>query len=148
MYAGFIGARGATHLRWDATVGEVREGPTPRALQNRDVHGGTRGFGFRLLERRNRATLVGRGAAAWLGAHLKLFRLTRERSGLKRLGAEGATAPETLRQRDRDQPTNFWREMRLASQCVSADGIILSGTATEGAHTMSRQSRLSRGASA
>jgi hypothetical protein len=32
--------------------------------------------------------------------------LSRERSGLSGLGAEGATAPETLRQKDRDELMN------------------------------------------
>jgi hypothetical protein len=45
--------------------------------------------------------------------------------------AEGATAPETLRQTDRRSDSNFWRETPFE---VSADGIILSGKWTEGAH--------------
>ena len=44
-------------------------------------------------------------------------------------GAEGATAPETLRQKDHDDH-HFWKEARFAS----ADGITLSGKKTEGVH--------------
>ncbi len=45
--------------------------------------------------------------------------------------AEGATAPETLRQKDHDEP-RLWKEAPLAP----ADGITFSGTPTEGAPTI------------
>ena len=43
-------------------------------------------------------------------------------------GAEGATAPETLRQKDRIR-IKIWKVMQLAS----ADGITFSGKTTDGA---------------
>ena len=46
--------------------------------------------------------------------------------------AEGATAPETLRQKDRDSMTQ--RLLERGTLEVSADGIIISGKQTEGAH--------------
>ena len=49
-------------------------------------------------------------------------------------GAEGATAPETLRQTDRVARTaSGKRRKRVLSRAASADGIILSGKATDGA---------------
>src|SRR3954451_12693649 len=49
-------------------------------------------------------------------------------------GAEGATAPETLRQTDpRDGLASGKRRRRVLARGPSADGIILSGTATDGA---------------
>ena len=36
-------------------------------------------------------------------------------------GAEGATTPETLRQKDRDRVMNFWKVTRLFA--VSAEGV-------------------------
>jgi hypothetical protein len=51
----------------------------------------------------------------------------RERAGIP--AAEGATAPETLRQKDQWAET-FWKEALRAS----ADGITISGKQTEGAH--------------
>jgi hypothetical protein len=53
-------------------------------------------------------------------------------------GAEGATAPETLRQKDR-VTYSIWKETPKGLTPIrfdldaSADGIILSGTATDGA---------------
>jgi hypothetical protein len=49
-------------------------------------------------------------------------------------GAEGATAPETLRQKDlAAETTSGKRRGRVLTRIASADGIILSGTATDGA---------------
>src|SRR3546814_934235 len=47
--------------------------------------------------------------------------------------AEGATAPETLRQKDQ-WADGFWKETLWAS----ADGITISGKQTEGAHSTDR----------
>jgi len=49
-------------------------------------------------------------------------------------GAEGATAPETLRQTDPRDFDSIWKEVPKGFRPeVPADGIILSGTATDGA---------------
>jgi hypothetical protein len=51
-------------------------------------------------------------------------------------GAEGATAPETLRQTDPRDFDSIWKETPEGfGPEASADGIILSGTATDGAST-------------
>jgi len=51
------------------------------------------------------------------------------------VGAEGATAPETLRQKDRKQQQNIWKETRIREMQASAEGITLSGTDTDGVIT-------------
>jgi hypothetical protein len=59
--------------------------------------------------------------------------LSRERSSfssMEELDAEGATAPETLRQRGPRPP----HQPLERDTSVSADGIIISGNQTEGAH--------------
>src|SRR5258707_11847275 len=69
-------------------------------------------------------------AAAVFSSHLVRVKSRRERSA-QDAGAEGATAPETLRQTDR-ATDSIWKETPLRFR-ASADGIILSGTATDGA---------------
>ena len=55
-------------------------------------------------------------------------------------GAEGATAPETLRQTDPRDFDSIWKETPKGfGPQASADGIILSGTATDGASTGFRE---------
>jgi hypothetical protein len=67
----------------------------------------------------------------------------------RKAGAEGATAPETLRQTDpRDIDASGKRHVGFDPD-ASADGIILSGTATDGAFSdFARESPLDRSARA
>jgi hypothetical protein len=79
------------------------------------------------------------GLAAWCFSPICFETVTSGETGLD-AGAEGATAPETLRQTDPRDFDSIWKETPEGfGPEASADGIILSGTATDGASTGFRE---------